>query len=118
MPETLSPQKQRVKEALEGFAERQRQRDRNRQHGREVQRITKARYAGKLKTLPEARAWLTANGIRFREKVEFGVTLLTAFPGVLLPFRPDEVLDWQAMRRMEREEEDRQAALFELPTGE
>lgn len=89
-----------VRQALDGFAERQLQRNRERHESSLACRIRNARYHGLLNSPEDCQRWLDEQGIRYRMQILYGLKVFRVEPGIVLPYRPDGTIDWESRHRI------------------
>ena len=88
----------RVRERLDGMAERQAQRDAARAWANWKARVLSAKYDGRLVHLSQAKDTLKLLHTTWVEERVYGMTLLATDTGLLLAYSPGGVLDRPASR--------------------
>jgi hypothetical protein len=86
--------KEEVRARLEGQNERQSHREAARAYRVKLNRVIRLRRNGRLNELTTAEETLQSIGCTWTKWVRYGVVVLTTDTGVILPYRPDGILDW------------------------
>ena len=107
--------KDEVRARLEGQNERQVLRDAARAHRGKITRILQFRRDGHLDELGLAKSNLLHIGCLWKEWTRYGVTILTTDTGVVLPYRPDGMLDWESYAKRRRRYPELQMAAEQEP---
>ena len=95
-------QKAEIRQKLDGMAHRQALREQARGWNRRVAAMRKARRDGSLNQWQDALLFMAANGVKWTEQITFGMRVVTTQHGMILPYRPNGILDWTscASRRL------------------
>lgn len=96
--------REEVRSRLAGQEHRQAMRDAARSWRRKLSKVQYSRRAGKLDQIDAAMVRLVHLGVKFKEWSRYGMTILTTEHGLILPYRPDGILDWNSYsnRRKDR----------------